>query len=216
LFFKIDEKNESLVDLIEKVKDDDCFDAIDWPDGFQSKTKFFISNDAALDGLKKYLRRFDDQRAEDAVQLILDGAMTLFDVTGRRDFFLLHGVTASYALKCIASVLLDRNDADNSLTTYEQRCELVNILCAEVWRGLLTTFIVQKRKPLNNPLKPIDTPISVDQLREKALNIDDEHAIKMSWIAVDHAQQRPRWLSIVDSMFYRRSNNQRWNVDYQY
>jgi len=102
------------------------------------------------------------------MQTFMRNVAEIFLLSGTSDFFLLHGVTSTRALKTVLS-LIRNNDVKRDALKY-------------LWRGLVCTYIAQGRPAFEELTEYTSNNVSWDEIIYKAINQNDEHLIKLIFV----------------------------------
>jgi len=163
---KPEEKNP--IDILKKVKEDHFFDGFRHLKFKEAMKKFteseyqtsLIKYDIAIDNVDKKI-----------MQTLMNNVVEIFLLSGASDFFLLHGVTSTRALKTILSHIRN-NEVKRDAIKY-------------LWRGLVCTYIAQGRPAFEELTEYTSNKVSWDDIIYKAINQNDEHLIKLIFVCYE-------------------------------
>lgn len=184
--------SNSLLGVIDELRGDDVlYDAMRKDKakygfgGFQSGMHAFLN--AGNNDLLKYVHKIripdDIQTPEDILKWVIDQAIFVYyAATTASDFFLIHGVTATWALSQFFHLLTQENQMET----------LRSVLC-----GYLAVYLVQMKPelkvgPSSGELELADS-MSWDDIRAKAFDLKiedtDEHSLKLVQVCYMRSQE---------------------------
>jgi len=165
-------ESKSPIQILEEVRKDKILDNL-FTGESNFKEKISKIEKECKPILEKYDIYVDDASDEkDLSNFFMKTAVEGFLLTGALDFFLLHGVTSTRALKTVLHHLKDR----------KTKFEAFRFL----WRGLVATYITQGRPELKQLEHFESKSISWDEIISKTLESDDVHLIKLVFVC--HAE----------------------------
>eukprot|EP01027_Heterolobosea_sp_BB2_P017320 GEZU01024547.1.p1 GENE.GEZU01024547.1~~GEZU01024547.1.p1 ORF type:complete len:336 (-),score=80.84 GEZU01024547.1:226-1233(-) len=208
-----------LIALLRHLHDDNTFDDA-FPDHgirFLKKMKVLVT-DKYAEALKKYdifIDRLDAGTLDQILRTLVLLVTHLFSETGSKDFFLLHGVTSSWALRDILLELQRHRDATSistnattatgptSTTTSTQPQDPIEKLQIDLlryyWKTLLAVYITQGRPAFDFRAAEADltNAQTEDQyngadwqeiIEKKARKASDSHLVKTIYVCHEAAR----------------------------
>jgi len=164
--------------------EDEVWKVVSKTRGFQNRLHFLAQHDSLLQSLTSHFARIKAGFAkigstQELTQILGQSTFKLFFSCGSNDFFLLHAITAFHALKPILLYLKEERD---------RRLALLHFTFA-----LLATYIVRDRPTIDASRQPVSlfssppTPTHIQEqwayIMEKAIRYEDEHVIKLVYVA---------------------------------
>jgi len=168
----------SPIEILQQVHSDHTFDNVINKKGFQS-TMLGLTNSLPL--INKYASawKFGTNSVEDTYKEIVHLVVSLYYATGSSEFFLLHGMTASFGIKFILPLL-----------KHDDQIRLLQMF----WLILVVVYISRGRPPLQREIPEKEDEFEDWSTLSKATTqSQDEHKIKVVFVCKQFSTWYPEW-----------------------